>query len=357
MNSERKFPFDDTRYSASGKRLNRRPQNKNQYGRGPLFTSGQSSHNLYSYAVPARRQPVGKWVAVFMVLVGINAFLMWLLFSGGDETTEAGITIDETITSDEDARSIDELLDSNFILGSLDDITETATTILPQETVNDTPLSELPPSIENPVIALTFDDGPSPYTVELLDMLQSKNVKATFFLLGEQIDKFGGEIVKRIASEGHELGNHSYDHPILTRENFTQEQVVNQLKMTSEKIYQAAGANPTVFRPPTGSFNETVLAVAKSMNMYTVNWTWQSCPKDWEEDKKNPVHISNYVVENGGNGHIVLLHDIHEATVQSIPDMIDGLRTKGYRFATVSELMAFNNSGYDLGIEYSIATT
>jgi len=229
--------------------------------------------------------------------------------------------------------------------------------VTPVATVNNDPnsLANLPPSKEHPVIALTFDDGPSPsLTPKLLEILEAKGVHVTFFMLGQMVIDADPAILKRMVADGDELGNHSYDHSIYTK--LTEAQVREQLTKTNEAIFKAAGVYPTVMRPPTGGSNATVLALSKEMNLPVVNWSYESCPQDWLKANQTVDFISNYVINNAANGHIVLLHDIHSVTVDSISAMIDGLKAKGYRFATVSELLAAQPAGKQNGVLYCYGT-
>ena len=229
--------------------------------------------------------------------------------------------------------------------------------VTPVSTVSNDPnsLANLPPSKEHPVIALTFDDGPSnTLTPKLLDILENKGVHATFFLLGQMVIDANPEILKRMVAAGDELGNHSYDHSIYTK--LTEAQIREQLTKTNDAIFAAAGVYPTVMRPPTGGSNATVLAISKDMNLPVANWSYESCPEDWLKEHQDPTFISQYVIDNAANGHIVLLHDIHAATVDGIAAMIDGLTAKGYRFATVSELLAAQPSGGETGVLYCYGT-
>jgi len=229
--------------------------------------------------------------------------------------------------------------------------------VTPAVTVSNDPnsLSNLPPSAEHPVIALTFDDGPSAsLTPGLLDTLKEKGVHATFFVLGQETLDADPALLKRMIDEGHEIGNHSYDHAIYT--DLTADEIRDELKKTNDAIFAATGTYPTVMRPPTGGSNDTVLAISTEMNLACVNWSWESCPEDWLADHQTPEFISNHVITNARNGHIVLLHDIHQATVDSIAAMIDGLVAKGYRFATVSELLAAQPEGKKNGVLYYYAT-
>lgn len=211
------------------------------------------------------------------------------------------------------------------------------TTLAPTPTPEPEP-TDLPPSEDAPVVALTFDDGPSLRdTGKLLDLLAAEEVKATFFVLGGQIEMGREDLVKRAYDEGHEIGNHTYSHQILT--TLDAAQVKQELSDTSTLIENIIGSQPTVMRPPTGAWSDEIAAVSKELGMAVVNWNWQSCPEDWNHHD-DPKHISDHVIKNAQNGHIVLLHDVNEATMASMPDMIAGLKARGFRFMTVSQMLA-----------------
>ena len=347
------FPFDDVKDTLSSSKPFDFPSlRENRMGEtntGSPSVARPLRSPPSSYHPEFQQKKIGRWFVFVCLLLLSNAFLIYLISASektegktaGDITAQSKMTVSSTQNQGQTAGDSGDPSTSNP--------SEASSKSNPERP----DFAAVPPSAENPVIALTFDDGPSPFTSTLLDTLREKDVRVTFFLLGIQVENHGDELVKRIVSEGHELGNHSYDHPILTK--LTPDEVRSQLTRTIDLEMRAAGVGPTVFRPPTGAADETVLSIARDLNMYTVNWAWQSCPEDWIDANKNPEYLSNFVVENAGNGHVVLLHDIHEATVQSIPAMIDGLKEKGYRFATVSELMAFNKDGYELGVRYYLS--
>ena len=228
------------------------------------------------------------------------------------------------------------------------DSTDGSTTGAPDTNPNS--LANLPPSKENPVIALTFDDGPGKYTDELLDILKAKDVKVTFFVLGDCVPGYPAT-VKRVLDEGHELGSHTYSHMVMNKAS--EADVRDQLTKANASIYNATGQYPTVFRPPQGASNDQLLAITKEFELPVINWAWQSCPEDWANRDAN--YVANHVIDNAANGHVVLLHDIHRTTIDSVEAMIDGLKAKGYRFATVSELMEYNSGGFELGKLYYTA--
>lgn len=200
-----------------------------------------------------------------------------------------------------------------------------------------------PPSVEHPVIALTFDDGPSLRdTGTLLDLLAAEDIRATFFVLGSQVDSGRKELLIREAAEGHEIANHTYSH--LTLKGADRQTVEDELTKSNDLIEQITGVKPTLLRPPLGAFDDTTKAVSLELGMSIVSWSWQSCPEDWNH-RGEPDLIANFVIENAANGYIILLHDTNSTTVEAMPAMIKGLKERGFRFMTVSELLASKGEG------------
>jgi peptidoglycan/xylan/chitin deacetylase (PgdA/CDA1 family) len=182
------------------------------------------------------------------------------------------------------------------------------------------------------VVALTFDDGPNPpYTSQVLDILKRKNVKATFFLIGQQVRGNAG-LVRRELSEGHIVGNHTFTHADVSGGN------LGQLTSTTAAIKSVSGYTPCVFRPPYGATSPALAAQAFSLGMNTINWDVD--PTDWQQPGADAVY--SRVVGATQPGSIVLMHDgggPRGGTVAALPRIIDTLRSRGYSFATVPELL------------------
>lgn len=179
-------------------------------------------------------------------------------------------------------------------------------------------------------ISLTFDDGPNPETTpKLLDILEEKRVKATFFMLGQNVVKYEA-LVKRIAKEGHEIASHSYSHPQLTR--MDPQRVRDEVKKTDKAIYRAVGKLPTDFRPPYGAVNKEVAAI---IGKPIIQWSVDS--QDWQSH--NTEAIIKRVDETAYNDTIVLMHDIHPETIDAVPIVIDHLHEKGYELIPSKELL------------------
>lgn len=193
-------------------------------------------------------------------------------------------------------------------------------------------------------VALTFDDGPGPYTARLLDTLKKNGVRATFFMLGENVGAHR-DIVRRMALEGQEVANHSWSHPDLT--TLSSSEVRSQIQRTQKAVKDASGVTPTLVRPPYGSTNKRVEhAIGMPLVLWsvdTLDWRYRDVARDTRVGVKEP--------ESGG---IVLFHDIHKPSVDSIPKVVDGLRKRGFTFVTVSEL--FTGQRLAPGTSYSQRT-
>ena len=179
-----------------------------------------------------------------------------------------------------------------------------------------------------PMVALTYDDGPGQYTEKLLQCLQENNAKATFFMLGENAEKYP-DIVKELKDAGMELGNHTYDHQILT--SLSQDQISSEISKANEAIQNGAGVPADTLRPPGGSCNETVQQLA---NMPIIKWSLDT--KDWKTKSADKTYQK--VMDNVQDGSVVLMHDIHEWSVEASLRMIPELVEKGYKLVTVQEL-------------------
>lgn len=223
--------------------------------------------------------------------------------------------------------------------------TSTSASVSASKSAPTTAVFEGPPSAEHPVIALTFDDGPSIRdTGKLLDLLATEDVKATFFVLGEQMasGQQRRDLVKRAADEGHEIANHGYSH--LTLKNAGEQATRNELGKTSDLIEQVTGRKPTIMRPPKNAYDDTTKAVCLDLGLSIVSWSWQSCPEDWNH-RGEPDYIAQFVIDKAANGHIILLHDTNSTTIEAMPAMIKGLKEQGFRFLTVSELLSYAGEG------------
>lgn len=184
-----------------------------------------------------------------------------------------------------------------------------------------------------PMLALTFDDGPSEKTPRLLDILKANNARATFFVVGGAI---GGrtETLQRMHEEGHEIGGHSWNHANLTELDF--DGVYQQLSWTKEKIDTAIGASSRLMRPPYGSCNKTVSSAAASLGLSVTFWNIDTL--DWMYLDADKVYA--VIMDEVRNGSIILCHDLYGSTVDAMERVIPVLLKQGYQLVTVSELCA-----------------
>src|SRR5213594_2540668 len=187
---------------------------------------------------------------------------------------------------------------------------------------------------DGPYIAMTFDDGPSAtLTPKLLDLLAARHIKATFFVIGENVVEHP-EIVERAAREGHEIANHSWSHPNFGK--MSDESVRSQLKRTDDAIRNATGTRPTLMRPPYGSITPRQKRWIHDEFGYQII-LWDVDPYDWK--RPGPAVVRNRILKETQPGSIVLSHDIHPGTIEAMPSTFDALEAKGFKFVTVSELI------------------
>ncbi|MES2572243.1 MAG: polysaccharide deacetylase family protein [Verrucomicrobiota bacterium] len=192
--------------------------------------------------------------------------------------------------------------------------------------------------VDGAYVAMTFDDGPhAENTPRLLDMLKKRNAKATFFVVGECAAQYPA-IMKRIVAEGHEIGNHSWSHPLLSK--MGEGAVSEQLQRTHDAILGSTGVTTKLMRPPYGGFTANQrLWANKKWGYKTI--LWDVDPLDWKV--RSASHVEGEIVRRTVHGSIVLSHDIHKSTVDAMPATLDALSAKGYKFVTVSELLAMDH--------------
>jgi peptidoglycan/xylan/chitin deacetylase (PgdA/CDA1 family) len=188
--------------------------------------------------------------------------------------------------------------------------------------------------VDGPYIAMTFDDGPSAtLTPKLLDILAAHRIKATFFVIGENVAEHP-EIVARAAREGHEIGNHSWSHPNFGK--MSDDGVRSQLQRTDDAIKSAIGSRPTLLRPPYGSITAREKRWIHDQFGYEII-LWDVDPYDWK--RPGPPVVRNRILKETRPGSIVLSHDIHPGTIEAMPSTFDALEAKGFKFVTISELI------------------
>jgi peptidoglycan/xylan/chitin deacetylase (PgdA/CDA1 family) len=187
-----------------------------------------------------------------------------------------------------------------------------------------------------PLVALTFDDGPHPsLTPQLLDLLKVNGIRATFFPIGNRVARYP-QLVARMAAEGHEIGNHTWSHPSLM--GYSDGAVLQQIDRANEAVRAATGLTPVTMRPPYGNFYPRQrLMLHQARGLPTVLWSVD--PEDWR--RPGSAVVANHIVSRSHPGDVVLAHDIHAATVRAMPATLAGLHARGFRFVTVSELIGW----------------
>ncbi|MFJ8629519.1 polysaccharide deacetylase family protein [Streptomyces sp. NPDC093568] len=183
-------------------------------------------------------------------------------------------------------------------------------------------------------IALTFDAGPGKHSARLLDLLKEEKVPATFFLLGKRhVEKYP-ELVERMADEGHEVANHTWDHKRLTE--LEPDEIREEIERPNKEIERLIGRRPTLMRPPQGRTDDTVHDICRELGMSEVLWTVTA--KDYTTDDSELIR--QRVLDQADRDGIILLHDIYDGTVPAVPGIIDALKERGFVFVTVPQLLA-----------------
>lgn len=189
------------------------------------------------------------------------------------------------------------------------------------------------------MIALTFDDGPHPiYTPEILEYLAENHIHATFFMIGVNVERYP-ELVQRVLDEGHEIGNHTMDHPDLRRESA--DMLIRELREAEKLLVNLTGERPIYFRPPGGRCGQSVRDAAAAMDYDIILWTVDT--RDWSQQTTVAQAVSA-VLDHVESGAIILCHDSvsrsdGSVTLAAMREFIPALLEQGYRFVTVSELL------------------
>jgi len=192
-------------------------------------------------------------------------------------------------------------------------------------------------NVDGPYIAMTFDDGPSgPNTPRLLDLAAKKHIKLTFFLIGENAQRYP-QLVQRELAEGHQVGNHSYTHPDLAK--MSDEAVRAEIQKTQDTIVNETGYKPVLMRPPYGALTPRQrLWIPQEFGVKII--LWDVDPLDWK--RPGAAVVASRIIAATRPGSIILSHDIHSGTVDAMPEVFDTLLAKGFKFVTVSELIAMD---------------
>ncbi|MEH1768617.1 polysaccharide deacetylase family protein [Nostoc sp.] len=191
--------------------------------------------------------------------------------------------------------------------------------------------------VNEKVIALTFDDGPGPKnTTQILEILKKNDIKATFFMIGEMV-KYFPQIAKQVAADGHVIGNHTWHHWYRRMDVAT---AASEIDRTAEIIYKTTGEKTTLFRPPGGFLNNGLAEYAKNEKYAVMMWSEESGDAE-RRSPQVPMLIKN-VLKYAKPGAIVLMHDgggNRSKSVKALPEMIAGLKSQGYRFVTIPQLL------------------
>ncbi|HWB03435.1 MAG TPA: polysaccharide deacetylase family protein [Verrucomicrobiales bacterium] len=188
-------------------------------------------------------------------------------------------------------------------------------------------------------IAMTFDDGPVPAnTPRLLDMLKSRGIRATFFVVGRNAQAYPN-IIRRIIADGHEIANHTWTHPWLSK--MSDAGVRSELQRSHDALFSLTGIAPRMYRPPYGAISARQKQWIMSEFGYpTILWSVD--PEDWRTRSASMTH--NRIVSQTRPGAIILVHDIHASSIDAMPSTLDDLLAKGFRFVTVSQLIGMSQN-------------
>ena len=182
-------------------------------------------------------------------------------------------------------------------------------------------------------VAITFDDGPNPkLTPQILAELEKRKIHSTFFLIGRNV-KTWPALAKAIVEQGHEVANHTFTHPTLSK--LSDAAVADELRRGQDTLHAATGVVPNLFRPPYGAFRraQAALAVAEKLDILM----WSVDPRDWA--RPGVEKIQGIVKAETKPGGIVLLHELHAQTLDALPGVLDDLQARGFQLVTISEVL------------------
>ena len=182
-------------------------------------------------------------------------------------------------------------------------------------------------------VAITFDDGPNPkLTPQILAELAKRKIHSTFFVIGRNV-KARPELAKAMVEAGHEVANHTFTHPTLSK--LSDAAVADELRRSQDTLHAATGVTPNLFRPPYGAFkrNQAMLAVAEKLDILM----WSVDPRDWA--RPGVEKIQDTIKAETKPGGIVLLHELHTQTLEALPAVLDDLQARGFQLVTISEVL------------------
>ena len=195
-------------------------------------------------------------------------------------------------------------------------------------------------------VAITFDDGPSRYTLKVKEIMDKYNVKGTFFMLGCNLSTGYTDTLKSLVNSGYEIGIHGYSHKMLTKLSDTK--LDKEINYTKELLSNMTGTDVTLVRPPYGEINNRI---KKKYDVPYILWSIDT--KDWKLKDANKIYEK--VINDVSDGDIILMHDIYSATSNSLNIIIPKLLNNGYTFVTVPELFYYKNISLEKGKVYGYA--
>ena len=215
-----------------------------------------------------------------------------------------------------------------------------------QEAVRDEAIRRVDP--DQPMIALTFDDGPGPGTRRILRALESVDGRATFCMVGDRVNDYA-QTARMVAEQGSEIATHTLSHPNLAK--LSAGEVRAELEQSIAAIEQVTGVRPGVLRPPYGSTSEDVQQICREMGVVIANWNVDT--EDWRV--RDADAILNHVLDNARDGAIVLCHDLYPETAAAMEQAVEALAAQGYQLVSVSELLQARAGGGSAGKIYYAA--
>lgn len=202
--------------------------------------------------------------------------------------------------------------------------------------------------VRRPMVALTFDDGPSKYTEYILDVLEQHGVRATFCVLGNRVENWA-DTIRRMDYLGSEVIGHSWNHTNLTLSRLSDEEIKRQILETSAIIEEILGfAPPPIFRAPYGALNPRVRRITRELGYSFLNWSLDT--QDWRH--RDAQHLYDFIMERAKDGSIILMHDIRQPTADAMVYVIPSLIERGFELVTATELIEYFEGELEPGTEY-----
>ncbi len=221
-------------------------------------------------------------------------------------------------------------------------VTVSTSTVLEENSVEDTQEDMELNEPSDKTIALTFDDGPHEQTSQIVNLLNSYNVKSTFYIIGSQVKGYA-PLITQMHNSGHEIANHTYNHKRLT--SLSKEDVYEEIEMTQQVVHEVTGEYPSSLRPTFGAMNSQLKQIS---HLPLVLWTVDS--RDWSSKDSNSIF--NIVTKDVKDGDIVLFHDTYTSTYDALKLLLPYLIEQGYNMVTVNQLFSLNNEQLVCGKAY-----